>query len=573
MALATAAGPTDVPLIDSTIGENLEATSARFGDCEALVVPHQGVRYTYAEFNNAVDTVARGLLGAAVNVGDRIGIWSPNNAEWVVVQYATAKIGAILVNINPAYRTSELEYALNQSGCRFLISARSHLSSDYVAMIDEVRPRVPALERVIYLDSEDWRDLIAAAGTVPSEALREVAAGLSADQPINIQYTSGTTGFPKGATLSHHNILNNGFFVGEACGYDETDRVCIPVPFYHCFGMVLGNLACTTHGSAIVVPGPSFDPRTVLETIDTERCTSLYGVPTMFIAELGHESFNDYDLTTLRTGIMAGSPCPVEVMKRVISDMHMDQVTIAYGMTETSPVSTQTGSDDDIDRRVSTVGRVHPHVAVKIVDPETGETVERGDRGEFCTRGYSVMVGYWNDPDRTTEAIDADAWMHTGDLAIMDGGGYINIVGRIKDMIIRGGENVYPREIEEYLYTHPDIVDAQVVGVPDEMYGEQVMAWVKTKPGRTLTEEDVKGYCRGQIAHFKVPAYVGFVDEYPMTVTGKIQKFKLQEMAITDLGLEGATAAAISPDRSPSDSKGVGTSGGARDRHYAGGDE
>ena len=539
MALATAAGPTDVPLIDETIGENLEATTARFGDREALIVPHQGIRYTYAEFNDAVDIVARGLLAGGLNVGDRIGIWSPNNAEWVLIQYATAKIGAILVNINPAFRTSELEYTLNQSGCRFLISARSHLKSDYVAMIDEVRPRVPDLEEVIYLDSPDWEDLIAAADSVPAESLREVAAGLSADQPINIQYTSGTTGYPKGATLSHYNILNNGFFVGEACGYDETDRVCIPVPFYHCFGMVLGNLACTTHGSAIVVPGASFDPQTVLETVEAEACTSLYGVPTMFIAELGHDGFSDYDLTTLRTGIMAGSPCPVEVMKRVISDMHMDQVTIAYGMTETSPVSTQSASDDDIDRKVSTVGQVHPHVEVKITDPDTGETVERGERGELCTRGYSVMLGYWNDPERTSEAIDADAWMHTGDLATMDGEGYVNIVGRIKDMIIRGGENVYPREIEEYLYTHPDIVDAQVIGVPDEKYGEQVMAWIQVKPGSNLTEEDVKEFCRSHIAHFKVPAHVAFVDDYPMTVTGKIQKFKLREMAIESLGLEG----------------------------------
>jgi len=541
MALATAAGPTDVPLINETIGDNLEATAARFGDREALVVPHQGIRYTYAEFNDAVDTVARGLLAGGLSMGDRIGIWSPNNAEWVLVQYATAKIGAILVNINPAYRTSELEYTLNQSGCRFLISARSHLSSDYVAMIDEVRSRVPALEQVIYLDSRDWEGLLAAADTVSSEALTEVAAGLSAEEPINIQYTSGTTGFPKGATLSHHNILNNGFFVGEACGYNDTDRVCIPVPFYHCFGMVLGNLACTTHGSAIVVPGPSFDPRTVLETIEAEGCTSLYGVPTMFIAELGDENFNDYDLTTLRTGIMAGSPCPVEVMKRVISDMHMDEVTIAYGMTETSPVSTQSGSGDDIDHRVSTVGQVHPHVEVKIADPETGETVERGESGELCTRGYSVMVGYWNDPERTAEAIDADAWMHTGDLASMDAEGYVNIVGRIKDMIIRGGENVYPREIEEFLYTHPDIAAAQVIGVPDEKYGEQVMAWVTPKPETTLTEEDVKEFCRGQIAHFKVPAHVAFIHEFPMTVTGKIQKFKLREMAIEDLGLEDVT--------------------------------
>lgn len=543
MALASAAGPTDVPLIDETIGENLEAMVARFPERDALVVPHQGVRYTYAEFNDAVDTVARGLLAGRLNVGDRIGIWSPNNAEWVLVQYATAKIGAILVNINPAYRTSELEYALNQSGCRSLISAHTHLSSDYVAMIDEVRPRVTALERVIYLESEDWQDLIEAAATVPMDALREVSASLSADQPINIQYTSGTTGFPKGATLSHTNILNNGFFTGEACGYDETDRVCIPVPFYHCFGMVMGNIACTTHGSTIVVPGAAFDPEAVLETVESEGCTSLYGVPTMFIGVLGHENFDDYDLTTLRTGIMAGSPCPAEVMKRVISDMHMDKVTIAYGMTETSPVSTQTGGDDDIERRVLTVGRVHPHVEIKIVNPESDRTVERGERGEFCTRGYSVMIGYWNESERTAEVIDAEGWMHTGDLATMDDEGYVKIVGRIKDMIIRGGENVYPREIEEFLYTHPDIVDAQVIGVPDQKFGEQVMAWVTLKPGATLTEEDVKEYCRGRIAHYKVPAYVAFVDEFPMTVTGKIQKFKLREMSVEELGLEEAASA------------------------------
>lgn len=541
MALANDAGPTDVPLIDETIGENLDATVARFPDREALVVPHQNVRYTYAEFNDAVETVARGLLAGGLNVGDRIGIWSPNNAEWVLLQYATAKIGAILVNINPAYRTSELEYTLKQSGCRFLVSAGEHLSSDYVAMIDEVRPRVATLERVIYLDSDDWRHLIEAAESVPVEDLREVAASLSPDQPINIQYTSGTTGFPKGATLSHTNILNNGFFTGEACGYDETDRVCIPVPFYHCFGMVLGNLACTTHGSTIVVPGASFDPQVVLEIVEAEGCTSLYGVPTMFIGELGRENFNDYDLTTLRTGIMAGSPCPAEVMARVITDMHMDQVTIAYGMTETSPVSTQTGGDDDTERRVSTVGKVHPHVEIKIIDPESGVTVERGEQGEFCTRGYSVMIGYWNDPDRTAEVIDAEGWMHTGDLATMDEAGYVKIVGRIKDMIIRGGENVYPREIEEYLYTHPDIVSAQVIGVPDDKFGEQVMAWVEPKSGAALTEEDVREFCRGRIAHFKIPAYVVFIDAYPMTVTGKIQKFKLREMAAEVLERRGAT--------------------------------
>jgi len=540
MTRAMASGTTDTPLIEQTIGTNLETTVARFGDRDALVAPHQELHLSYAEFNDAVDLLARGLLDAGLAVGDRIGIWSPNNAEWVLTQYATAKIGAILVNINPAYRPSELEYALNQSGCRFLISAQHHATSDYVAMVDTVAPKVPALERTIYLESDGWDALLSAGQTVAPGRLRSVSASLKPEDPINIQYTSGTTGFPKGATLSHFNILNNGFFVGEACGYTADDRVCIPVPFYHCFGMVLGNLACTTHGSAIVVPGAGFDAATVLQTVQDERCTSLYGVPTMFIAELGIDGFADYDLSTLRTGIMAGSPCPVEVMKRVIADMNMDEVTIAYGMTETSPVSTQTGAEDDVERRVSTVGRVHPHVEVKIVDPETGATVDHGERGELCTKGYSVMVGYWNDPERTAEAIDSEGWMHTGDLATMDADGYVNIVGRIKDMIIRGGENVYPREIEEYLYTHPEIVDAQVIGVPDARYGEQVMAWVQPTPGAELSEEDVREFCRGQIAHFKVPAYVAFVEEYPMTVTGKIQKFKLRDMAIARLGLETA---------------------------------
>ena len=544
MARAIAAGPTDVSLINQTIGASLEETVERFPNREALVVPHQGVRYTYSEFNAEVDIVARGLIGAGIEVGERVGIWSPNNSEWVLVQYATAKIGVILVNINPAYRTSELEYALNQSGCKMLISAQSHLSSDYAAMIEEVRPKVPTLEQVVLLDSDDWVNLLASAAGVSTHRLTEISEALTPDQPINIQYTSGTTGFPKGATLSHFNILNNGYFVGEACGYTEEDRVCIPVPFYHCFGMVLGNLACTTHGATIVVPGAGFEPGSVLEAVESEGCTSLYGVPTMFIAELGHPDFDRFDLSTLRTGIMAGSPCPVEVMKQVISEMNMAEVTIAYGMTETSPVSTQTGADDDIDRRVSTVGRVHPHVEVKIIDPETGEAVAHDQSGELCTRGYSVMIGYWNDPERTSEAIDEDGWMHTGDLATMDRGGYVNIVGRIKDMIIRGGENIYPREIEEYLYSHPDIVDAQVIGVPDLKYGEQVMAWVQVKPGADLTEEGVREFCKGRIAHFKVPAYVAFVEDFPMTVTGKIQKYRLREMAIADLGLEAAATEA-----------------------------
>jgi fatty-acyl-CoA synthase len=540
MALAHDAGPTDIPLLHETIGDNLAKTTAKFPEEEALVVPFQAVRLNYTEFLAEVDKLARGLLALGVQPGDRVGIWSPNNAEWVLIQYATARIGAILVNINPAYRTSELEYALNQSGCRFLISAPEFLTSDYRRMIAEVAPGVPSLERTIFLDSADWEDLLAAADRVTPEQLARVAAELSPDDPINIQYTSGTTGFPKGATLSHVNILNNGFFVGEMCRYTAADRVCIPVPFYHCFGMVLGNLACTTHGATIVVPGARFLPEAVLETVGNERCTSLYGVPTMFIAALEHPDADKSDLSTLRTGIMAGSPCPVEVMKRVISDFNMAEVTIAYGMTETSPVSTQTAPDDDIERRVSTVGRIHPHIEVKIVDPESGRTLERGDSGELCTRGYSVMLGYWNDPDRTAEAVDADGWMHTGDLATMDADGYVNIVGRIKDMIIRGGENVYPREIEEFLYTHPDVVDAQVIGVPDVRFGEEIMAWVVLREGSELTAEELTDYCKGKIAHFKVPRYVRFVGEFPMTITGKVQKFRMREMAIDDLGLHDA---------------------------------
>ncbi len=540
MALAHEAGPRDVPLIHETIGANLLAAAARYPDAEALVVPYQGVRLTYAGFVAEVDRLARGLIALGLEKGDRIGIWSPNNAEWVLVQYATARMGAILVNINPAYRTSELEYALNQSGCRYLISAPEFLSSDYRKMVAEVAPAVPSLERTIFLESDEWEQLLAGAESVPRERLDEIAAGLDPGDPINIQYTSGTTGFPKGATLSHVNILNNGFFTGEMCRYTNADRVCIPVPFYHCFGMVLGNLACTSHGATIVVPGPRFQADAVLQTVSDEGCTSLYGVPTMFIAALAHPEVDKYDLSTLRTGIMAGSPCPVEVMKRVISDFNMTDVTIAYGMTETSPVSTQTAPDDDLERRVSTVGRIHPHVEVKIVDPERGTTVARGESGELCTRGYSVMIGYWDDPERTAEAIDEEGWMHTGDLATMDADGYVNIVGRIKDMIIRGGENVYPREIEEFLYTHPDIIDAQVIGVPDIKFGEEIMAWVELREGSTLTEQELKEFCKGKIAHFKIPRYIRFVPEFPMTVTGKVQKFKMRQMAINDLGLQDA---------------------------------
>ena len=537
---AYASGDRSTPLLQETIGRNLESTVARFPDRDALISVHQGIRQTYRAFDDSVDLLAMGLLRLGLETGDRVGIWSPNCAEWVWLQYATAKIGVILVNINPAYRTHELRYALTQSGCRVLVSAQAYLSSNYREMVAEVEDELSDLERVIFLGTPEWDDLMTPPEDGMDAALAERASALHHDDAINIQYTSGTTGFPKGATLSHANILNNGFFVGEACAYTDEDRVCLPVPLYHCFGMVLGTLACTTHGSAIVLPGPGFDPGQVLTTVQQERCTSLYGVPTMFIAELAHPDLETFGLSSLRTGIMAGSPCPVEVMKQVISDMNMTDVTIAYGMTETSPVSTQTMTTDTIDRRVSTVGRVHPHVEIKIIDPETGETVERGQDGELCTRGYSIMLGYWNDPQRTEESIDADGWMHSGDLATMDPDGYVNIVGRIKDMIIRGGENIYPREIEEYLYGHPAIEDVQVIGVPDEKYGEQVMAWVKLREGADATGEDIKDFCRGRIAHFKVPKYVKFVGGFPMTVTGKIRKVEMREVSIAELGLEGA---------------------------------
>jgi fatty-acyl-CoA synthase len=533
-------GETSVPLLEETIGENLARTVGRLGDREALVVPIQDVRLTYREFAHECERLARGLLALGLAIGDRIGIWSPNNAEWVLVQYATAQIGVILVNLNPAYRTHEISYALEQSGCRVLMATTDFKTSDYRAMIDEVRPQLGTLERVVYIGTEDWQHLLESGKAITDAQLADRAAALHPNDAINIQYTSGTTGFPKGATLSHRNILNNGFFVGEGCGYTADDRVCIPVPFYHCFGMVLGNLACTTHGSTIVVPAPAFDPAATLETVERERCTSLYGVPTMFIAELGLDDFARYDLSSLRTGIMAGSPCPVEVMKRCVDEMHMAEVTICYGMTETSPVSTQTGADDPLDKRVSTVGRVHPHVEVAIVDPEKEIVVGYDEPGELCTRGYSAMLGYWNDAARTADAIDADGWMHTGDLAVMDVEGYVNIVGRIKDMIIRGGENVYPREVEEFLYSHPDIVDVQVIGVPDTKYGEEIMAWVRVREGATVTTDDVAAFCQGKIAHFKVPRYVHVTDEFPMTVTGKVQKYLMRETAIELLGLHDA---------------------------------
>jgi fatty-acyl-CoA synthase len=533
-------GTSDTPLLGDTIGANFERTAERFPDRPALISRHQDVRLSYAELDAAVDAAAAGLLRAGIAAGDRVGIWAPNCSEWVVIQYATAKVGAVLVNVNPAYRTHELEYVLRQSGVRLLFSASAFKTSDYAAMIDEVAPGIDTLERTVFVDRAEWTEFCA--GDVDREAIAARMAGLSFDDPINIQYTSGTTGFPKGATLSHHNILNNGFFVTELVNLTESDLTCLPVPFYHCFGMVMGNLGTLAHGGCVVIPAAGFDPRATLEAVAAEGVTSLYGVPTMFIAMLDHEDFDSFDLSSLRTGIMAGSPCPIEVMKKVVERMHMSEVAICYGMTETSPVSTQTRADDPLERRVGTVGRVGPHVEVKVVDPESGLVVERGAAGELCTRGYSVMLGYWEDAERTAEAVDRAGWMHTGDLATMDDEGYLNIVGRSKDMVIRGGENVYPREVEEFLYTHEAIADVQVVGVPDEKYGEELCAWVIARPGADLDEDAVREYCRGRLAHFKVPRYVIFADEFPMTVTGKVQKFKMRETSVERLGLQDAAA-------------------------------
>jgi len=540
-ALSYASGSCEKPLLGDTIIQNLRRTVERFPDREAVVVPYQGYRATYRDFWDQLVLIARGLLARGVQKGDRIGIWAPNRSEWVVVQYATAYIGAILVNINPAYRTHELEYALKQSGTSLLILSRGFRAADYVAMVTEVRGRCPDLRDTLVLE-DDWNALRDQGSRVTEASLMQREAELQFDDPINIQYTSGTTGFPKGATLSHHNLVNNAYFIGETLRYTEQDRVCIPVPFYHCFGMVLGNLACTTHGACIVVPGEAFDPPAVMKTVQEERCTSLYGVPTMFIAELDHAEFARFDFSSLRTGIMAGSPCPVEVMKRVVRDMHMPEVTICYGMTETSPVSCQSKTDDALEKRVTTVGWVHPHVEVKVIDPEIGKIVSRGVPGEFCTRGYSVMLGYWNNKEATTDAIDVGRWMHTGDLATMDEEGAINIVGRIKDMVIRGGENVYPREVEEFLYSHPAVSDVQVIGVPDEKYGEELMAWVKLRPGSAATDEVLRTFCQGKISSYKIPRYWKFVDGFPMTVTGKVQKYKMREQAIEELGLAKAAA-------------------------------
>jgi fatty-acyl-CoA synthase len=533
-----ASGTSDTPLLGETIDANLRRTVDAHPDREALVECATGRRWTYAELDREVDAVARGLISYGIGKGDRVGIWAPNCAEWFLVQYATARIGAILVNVNPAYRVHELSYVLNQSGVHLLVSAESFKTSDYRAMVDDVRRDTHGLERTVFLGTADWAELVAAGLDVPERTVRDRSGELHFDDAINIQYTSGTTGFPKGATLSHHNILNNGFFVGELCGYTEADRICVPVPFYHCFGMVMGNLAATSHGACVVIPAPGFDPAATLRAVAEERCTSLYGVPTMFIAELGLPDLHSYELSTLRTGIMAGSPCPVEVMKRVIDQMHMAEVTICYGMTETSPVSTQTRRDDDLDRRVSTVGAVHPHLEVMVVDPTTGRPVPRGTTGEFCTRGYSVMLGYWNEPDKTAEALQ-HGWMRTGDLAVMDDAGYLSVVGRIKDMVIRGGENIYPREIEEFLHGHPDVEDVQVVGVPDPKYGEELCAWVRMRPGaEPLTADSVREHCRGELAHYKVPRYVMVVEEFPMTVTGKIRKVEMRERSIEALGLD-----------------------------------
>jgi fatty-acyl-CoA synthase len=543
VAYSYASGTSDRPLLGETIDANLRRAVARYGDREVLVDRTSGRRLTYREADAEIDAVARGLLARGVAAGDRVGIWSPNCVEWFLVQYATARIGAILVNINPAYRTHEVEYVLRQAGISTLVSAVRSRTSDYRGMVEQSRPALPALQDVIYIGEPGWAALLADGAAVTPEDVAARAAGLDFDDPINIQYTSGTTGFPKGATLSHHNILNNGYFVGELCGYTERDRICVPVPYYHCFGMVLGNLAATSHGACVVLPAPTFDPVATLRAVAEERCTSLYGVPTMFIAELGVPDFGSYDLTSLRTGVMAGSPCPVEVMKRVVSEMHMPEVMICYGMTETSPVSTQSRPDDSLDRRVATVGRVHPHVEVKVVDPATDLPVPVGTPGELCTRGYLVMAGYWEEPEKTAEVVRR-GWMHTGDLAVMDDDGYVNIVGRIKDLVIRGGENVYPREVEELLYTHPDVVDVQVIGVPDQRYGEELMAWVRLREGaEPMTAERLREFCAGRVAHYKIPRYVHVVDDFPMTVTGKVRKVQMREEAIALLGLQDAAAA------------------------------
>ena len=548
-------GLSSTPLLGQTIGAHFDIAASRWPEHEALVVRHQSIRWTYKELQRRVNELAAGLLAVGLRPGDRIGIWSPNNAEWVLTQFASAKAGLILVTVNPAYRTSELQHALRKSGCKALVTARAFKSSDYLDMLKTVAPEisvsepgqlrasnVPELQWVIQLGQQSepgilrFADVMQRGGEAQRRQLQEISEALQFDEPINIQFTSGTTGAPKGATLTHHNILNNAFFASEAMGLREGDRLCIPVPLYHCFGMVMSTLACVTHGATMVFPGEGFDPLAVLETVEEERCTALHGVPTMFIAEMEHPELKRFDLSSLRAGIMAGAPCPIEVMRRVMDVMHMKDITIAYGMTETSPVSFQSAIDDPIERRVSTVGRIQPHLEVKVVDPD-GRIVPRGSAGELLTRGYSVMLGYWDDPEQTAQAIDAAGWMHTGDLATIDDAGYCNIVGRIKDMVIRGGENIYPREVEEFLFRHPKIEAAQVVGVPDTKFGEELCAWIKLRSGELMTEEEVLAFCRGQIAHYKIPRYICFVDDFPMTVTGKIQKFVIRERMVEQLGL------------------------------------
>ncbi len=544
--LSHTVGVTEPPLLEQCIGDNLDAAVARYPDREALVDRAQGVRMTYAELGEAVDRLARALLASGLEKGDRVGIWSPNTAEWVLVQFATAKVGAILVNINPAYRTHELTYVLGQAGIRVLVTAESFKTSDYVAMVEASRGECPALEQVVVVGQDSWTDLLSRADAVSPERLTLAQRRLDPHEPINIQYTSGTTGFPKGATLSHHNILNNGYLVGELCRYTEADRICIPVPFYHCFGMVMGNLAAVSHGACMVIPAPGFDPAATLAAVSEERCTSLYGVPTMFIAEwsllegnggdTGGAAPRVFDISSVRTGIMAGSPCPASMMTKLI-EAGIDEMTICYGMTETSPVSTQNRTDDTFEQKVNTVGSVHPHLEIKVVDPVTGETVPRGTPGEFCTKGYSVMLGYWEEPEKTAEVL-VDGWMHTGDIAVMDEEGFVQITGRIKDMVIRGGENIYPREIEEFLYTHPDVLDAQVIGVPDERYGEELCAWVRMREGAApMTPEALREFAAGKLAHYKIPRYVKVVDDFPMTVTGKVRKVEMRAKTVAELRL------------------------------------